>query len=256
MSLYSRHGEAPIAVLAPATPSECFDIAVEAVRLATKYMTPVMVLSDAYLANGAEPWRVPDVASMPHIAVPNATAPAEGEFLPFSRDEQTLARPWAVPGTPGLEHRIGGLEKAEGTGHISYDPANHEHMSELRAEKIARISGDVPPLAVEGDIDADVLVLGWGSTYGPIRAAVGRARAEGLKVAQAHLRYLNPFPANTEAVLRRYPRILVPEKNRGQLAHLLRSEYLLDVASYARITGQPFKAAEIHERIVALTRPE
>ena len=252
-ALYGRHGEAPLVVLAPATPSDCFDVAIEAVRLATKYMTPVMLLSDAYLANGAEPWRVPDVEDLPHIAVQNATADGlEGEFHPFVRDEETLARPWAVPGTPGLEHRIGGLEKADITGHISYDPANHERMSHLRAEKIARVATDIPPLEVEGDADADVLVLGWGSTYGPIRAAVERARGEGHRVAQAHLRYLSPMPANTAEVLGRFDRILLPEKNLGQLAKVLRAELGIDVVPYSRITGLPFRAAEIHDRLVDL----
>lgn len=252
-ALYGRHGEAPLVVLAPSTPSECFDMAVEAVRIATKYMTPVMILSDAYLANGAEPWKVPDVSTLPHIAVQNATAEGlEGEFHPFVRDEDTLARPWAVPGTPGLEHRIGGLEKADITGHISYDPANHERMSHLRAEKIARVAHDVPELAVEGDADADTLVLGWGSTYGPIRAAVERTRAEGYKVAQAHLRYLSPMPANTAEVLAKYDRILLPEKNLGQLAKVLRAEYGVEVTPYSRITGLPFRAAEIHDRLLEL----
>lgn len=252
-ALYGRHGEAPLVVLAPSTPAECFDMAVEAVRIATKYMTPVILLSDAYLANGAEPWKVPDVSTLPRIAVPNATADGlDGAFRPFVRDEKTLARPWAVPGTRGLEHRIGGLEKADGTGHISYDPANHERMSHLRAEKVARVAHDVPPLVVEGDVDADTLVLGWGSTYGPIRVAADRARSEGHKVAQAHLRYLSPMPANTADVLARYDRILLPEKNLGQLAKVLRAEFGVDVTPYSRITGLPFRAAEIHDRLLAL----
>lgn len=252
-SLFGRHGEAPLVVLAPSSPGDCFHMAIEAVRIATKYMTPVIYLSDAYLANGAEPWQVPDLESLPHIAVPNAEA-AEGdeEFLPFARDPQTLARPWAVPGTPGLEHRIGGLEKQDGTGHVSYDPANHQLMSDYREDKIRGIANDIPPLAVEGDVDARVLVLGWGSTYGAIRAAARDVRRHGHKVAYAQLRYLNPMPANTAEVLDRYDRILVPELNHGQLSRVLRGEFLTKIEPFAQITGQPMRSADLVTRIEAL----
>ena len=250
-ALFGRHGESPIAVVAPATPGECFELAIEAVRIATKYMTPVIFLSDAYLANTAEPWRVPDTSTLPDITV--QTAQSNGtEFLPFSRDPETLARPWAVPGTPGLEHRIGGLEKAQGTGNISYDPANHQRMTDLRAEKIARIAHDIPELAVEGDADADVLVLGWGSTLGAIRGAVKVVRAKGKKVAHAHVRYLSPLPRNIEDVLTRYPRVLVPELNAGQLSFLLRGQFLADVRPMARVRGIPFRIAELVTEIESL----
>ncbi len=249
MSLHGRHGEAPVCVIAPATPGECFNVAMEACRLAVKYMTPVYLLSDGYLANGAEPWRIPALEQLPEIPVTFAHDPKG--FQPYARDPKTLARPWALPGTPGLEHRIGGLEKSELTGSVSYDPANHDIMSRLRAEKIARIAQDIPPLEVEGDPDAELLVVGWGSTYGAIRAALGRINAGPKKAAHAHLRYLNPFPANTEAVLRRYRKILCPEMNLGQLSLLLRGRYLVDVQPYTKVQGQPFKAKEIEWAVLA-----
>jgi 2-oxoglutarate ferredoxin oxidoreductase subunit alpha len=210
-ALYGRNGESPMPVLAPATPADCFDLAFEAARIALKYMTPVTYLSDAFLATGAEPWRVPEVDSLPSIAVPHATDPTT--FHPYARDPETLARMWAVPGTPGLEHRIGGLEKADILGSVSYDPDNHHRMTLLRAEKIARIANDIPDLEVFGPETGELLILGWGSTYGAIRSAVERLHAEGQSVAHAHLRYLNPFPRNTAQVLGRYRRVLIPELN-------------------------------------------
>ncbi|MEU6739439.1 2-oxoacid:acceptor oxidoreductase subunit alpha [Streptosporangium sandarakinum] len=249
MAMYGRNGESPVPIVAPATPSDCFDAAVEATRIAVKYRTPVMLLSDGYLANGSEPWKVPSAAELPDISVDFATAP-NGEdgttFLPFARDPETLARPWAIPGTAGLEHRIGGIEKADGTGNISYDPNNHDKMVRLRQAKIDGIAADIPALEVDDpDGDARVLVLGWGSTYGPIAAAVRRIRKSGGKVAQAHLRHLNPLPANTGEVLRSYDKVLLPEINLGQLALLLRARFLVDVISYNRVRGLPFKAEEL-----------
>ncbi|GAA0361252.1 2-oxoacid:acceptor oxidoreductase subunit alpha [Microbispora corallina] len=246
MAMFGRNGESPVPVLAAATPSDCFHMAVEAARIALKYRTPVMLLSDGYLANGSEPWRVPDPAELPDISIAFTTEPngADGAYLPFKRDPETLARPWAVPGTAGLEHRIGGIEKADGTGNISYDPDNHDRMVRLRQAKIDGI--DVPDLVVDDpDGDARVLVLGWGSTYGPIAAAVRRARRSGGKVAQAHLRHLNPLPGNTGDVLRSYDKVLLPEINLGQLAMLLRARFLVDVISYNRVRGLPFKAEEL-----------
>ena len=247
MAMFGRNGESPVPVLAPATPSDCFTMAVEAARIALQYRTPVMLLSDGYLANGSEPWRIPEIDELPDISVRFTTEP-NGEdgttYLPFKRDPETLARPWAVPGTPGLEHRIGGIEKADGTGNISYDPDNHDTMVRLRQAKIDGV--DVPDLTVDDpDGDARVLVLGWGSTYGPIAAAARRVRSAGHKVAQAHLRHLNPLPANTGEVLRSYDKVLLPEINLGQLAMLLRARFLVDVISYNRVRGLPFKAAEL-----------
>ncbi|MER5419738.1 2-oxoacid:acceptor oxidoreductase subunit alpha [Streptosporangium roseum] len=249
MAMFGRNGESPLPIVAPATPSDCFDAAIEAARLAVKYRTPVMLLSDGYLANGSEPWKVPSAAELPDIATEFATEP-NGEdgvtFLPFKRDAETLARPWAIPGTAGLEHRIGGIEKAENTGNISYDPNNHDKMVRLRQAKIDGIARDIPPLEVDDpDGDARVLVLGWGSTYGPIAAAVRRIRKSGGKVAQAHLRHLNPLPVNTGEVLRAYDKVLLPEINLGQLALLLRARFLVDIISYNRVRGLPFKAEEL-----------
>ncbi|GAA4180884.1 2-oxoacid:acceptor oxidoreductase subunit alpha [Streptosporangium oxazolinicum] len=249
MAMFGRNGESPLPIVAPSTPSDCFDAAVEAVRIAVKYRTPVMLLSDGYLANGSEPWKLPDAADLPDISTEFASGP-NGEdgvtFLPFKRDAETLARPWAIPGTAGLEHRIGGIEKAENTGNISYDPNNHDRMVRVRQAKIDGIANDIPPLAVDDpDGDARVLVLGWGSTYGPIAAAVRRIRRAGGKVAQAHLRHLNPLPANTGEVLRAYDRVLLPEINLGQLALLLRARFLVDIISYNRVRGLPFKAEEL-----------
>jgi 2-oxoglutarate ferredoxin oxidoreductase subunit alpha len=250
MVMFGRNSESPIPVIAAATPSQCFDAAIEAARIAIKYRTPVFLLSDAYLANGSEPWRLPDVSSLPGITVPFATAPnAGGEFQPYLRDPQTLARPWAVPGTPGLEHRIGGLEKQDVTGNVSYDPENHDAMTRVRAQKVAGIASDIPELEVEGDVDASLLVLSWGGTYGPVAAGVRRVRKKGKPVAHAHLRYLNPFPRNTGEIVRRYERVLVPEMNLGQLLKLVRAEFLVDAVGYNRVRGLPFRAGDMEEAI-------
>jgi 2-oxoglutarate ferredoxin oxidoreductase subunit alpha len=252
MVLYGRNGESPVPVVAASSPSQCFHAAIEAVRLAVKYRTPVYLLSDAYLANGSEPWLIPDVESLPDISTPFAKA-GNGMFEPYRRDPDTLARPWAIPGTVGLEHRIGGLEKADVTGTISYDPDNHDLMVRLRAQKVAGIAADIPELEVDDpDGDAELLVVGWGSTYGPIGAAVRRVRKQGRSVARAHLHYLNPFPRNTGEVLRRYPKVLVPEMNLGQLALLLRGAFLVDAISYTKVRGRPLSAAELEDAILAL----
>jgi 2-oxoglutarate ferredoxin oxidoreductase subunit alpha len=250
MAIDGRHGEAPLPVIAVATPSDAFDVAVEAARVAVKYMTPVIILSDGYIANSSEPWRLPDVENLPDISVPFTTEPNEGEtYLPYLRDPKTLSRPWAIPGTPGLEHRIGGLEKHELTGAVSYDPENHERMTMLREEKVARIANDVPGVDVWGAEDARLLVVGWGSTYAAIRAGVRNAQRRGLSVAHAHLRYLHPLAANLGEVVARSPMVLVPELNRGQLARLIRDRYLVDAVSYSKIQGIPFKAGEIEAKI-------
>jgi 2-oxoglutarate/2-oxoacid ferredoxin oxidoreductase subunit alpha len=256
MALYGRNGESPVPVVAAASPSDCFFAAIEAARIAVTYRTPVILLSDGYLGNGSEPWRIPDIDSLPDLSAQfafatTADAGADGsEFQPFKRDPQTLARPWAIPGTPGLEHRIGGIEKADGSGNISYDPDNHDLMVRTRAAKVEGIAATIPPLAVDDPSgQARLLVLGWGSTYGSIGAAVRRARADGHDVAQAHLRHLNPFPANLGEVLRSYDKVLVPEINLGQLALLLRGRFLVDVISYNRVRGLPFRAAELAEAI-------
>jgi 2-oxoglutarate ferredoxin oxidoreductase subunit alpha len=246
MVLHGRNSESPVPVLAPGTPGDCFYAAIEAVRVALTYRTPVYLLSDAYLANGAEPWRIPDLATLEPIPVQFAEPGAE-PFLPYKRDPETLARPWAVPGTPGLEHRIGGLEKENETGNVSYDPENHDLMTQLRAQKIAGIEVEDQP--VDHQEGADLLVLSWGGTYGPVQAGVRRIRHRGGKVAHAHLRWLNPFPANLGDVLRSYDRVLVPEMNLGQLLQLVRARYLVDAVGYNRVTGKPFRAGEIAEAI-------
>ncbi len=248
-AMYGRNGEAPVAVIAAQSPGDCFYMAIEAVRLATKYMAPVMLLTDGYLANGTEPWKIPDQKDLPDLKINFRTDP-EG-FHPFKRDPDTLARPWAVPGTPGLRHRIGGLEKDFDSGHISYDPKNHERMCHVRRDKILNMAGDIPLQAIEeGDESGSLLVLGWGSTYGAIRESVRRVRAQGHKVSHAHIRYLNPFPKNLREVLARFDRVLVPELNLGQLARILRSEFLHPVVSYTKIQGQPFQIAEMEARIL------
>jgi 2-oxoglutarate ferredoxin oxidoreductase subunit alpha len=253
MVMFGRNSESPVPVVAASTPSDCFEAAVEAARIAVKYRTPVFLLSDAYLANGSEPWLIPDVSSLPVIDVGFATTPNDGErFLPYRRDAETLARPWAIPGTPGLEHRIGGLEKEDETGNVSYDPENHDRMVRLRAAKVAGIASDIPELTVDDPDGADTLVLGWGSTYGAIGAAARRVRASGRKVATAHLRHLNPFPRNTGEVVRAYDKVLVPEMNLGQLRLLLRAEFLVDAAGYNKVRGRPFRAAELADAITAL----
>jgi 2-oxoglutarate ferredoxin oxidoreductase subunit alpha len=250
--MFGRNSDSPVVIVAPATPAECFTFAIEAWRLALKYMTPVVYLSDAFLANGAEPWPIPRVADLPPIGIPNRTERAG--FFPYLRDPETLARPWAVPGTPGLEHRIGGLEKADISGNVSYDPDNHHRMQELRQAKIAGIASDIGPLEVFGPPEGDLLILGWGSTYGAIRSAVERMQDRGLAVAHAHLRHLNPMPANTGDILRSYRRVLVPEINLGQLVMLLRARFLIDAVGYNRVRGKPFRIAEIEaeaDRILA-----
>ena len=252
-AMFGRNGESPVPIVAPASPADCFNAAIEAARIAVKYRTPVILLSDGYLANGSEPWRIPDTASLPDVSAEfsfaepaDPASPDDAVFEPFRRDPVTLARPWAVPGTPGLEHRIGGIEKADITGTIDYGPDNHDRMVRLRQAKIDGIAADIEPLAVEDpDGSARVLVLGWGSTYGSIGAAVRRVRNSGHAVAQAHLRHLNPFPPNLGEVLRSYDKVLVPEINLGQLALLLRGKYLVDVISYNRVRGLPFQAAEL-----------
>jgi 2-oxoglutarate ferredoxin oxidoreductase subunit alpha len=249
MVLFGRNGESPVPVLSCATPGECFYAAIEAARVALTYRTPVYLLSDAYLANGAEPWQIPDIGALAPIDVQFAEANGD-EFKAYERDPETLARPWAIPGTPGLEHRIGGLEKANITGSISYDPDNHDLMTQLRAQKVAGI--DVPDVEVDHQEGADVLVLSWGGTYGPVHAGVRRARGTGSKVAHAHLRWLNPFPSNLGDVLKSYDRVLIPEMNLGQLLQLVRAKYLVDAVGYNRVTGKPFKAGEIHDAIEAL----
>ncbi len=256
-AMYGRNGESPMPVIAAATPSDCFDTAVEAVRIATTYKTPVLVLSDGYIANGSEPWRVPTTGELPDLTTayttePNAVDDAGNPvFLPFLRDPETLARPWAVPGTPGLEHRIGGIEKADGSGNISYDPANHQLMTDLRAAKVDGVATTIPAVEVDDpDGDARLLIVGWGSTYGPIAAAVREARKSGAKVARAHLRHVNPFPANLGQVLRAYDRVVVPEMNMGQLAMMLRAKYLVDIKSHTAVRGLPFTTTELSEAIM------
>jgi 2-oxoglutarate/2-oxoacid ferredoxin oxidoreductase subunit alpha len=247
-AVYGRNGESPLCVLAASTPGNCFHMAIEAVRIATKYMTPVMLLTDGYLANGAEPWRVPEVADLPSIDVRYRTDPVG--FHPFLRDPVTLGRPWAIPGTPGLVHRVGGLEKDYHSGHISYDPDNHELMTRTRAQKIAGIANDVPEQTIElGEQSGKLLVLGWGSTYGACREAVQRGIERGLSVSHAHLHYLNPLPRNLGELLARFERVLIPELNLGQLVKIIRSQYLVAAESYPKVQGLPFKIDEIEERI-------
>jgi 2-oxoglutarate ferredoxin oxidoreductase subunit alpha len=259
--MYGRHGEAPVPIVAARTSSHCFEAAIEAVRIAVKYRTPVFLLSDGSLANGAEPWKLPEISSLPEIDPGFATSPNhEAEdgtvsFWPYARDEETLARPWAVPGTPGLEHRIGGLEKEDGTGNVSYDPPNHERMIRLRAAKVAGIANDIPPVWLDdpdGRGAAGLLALGWGSTYGAIQAAVRRVRARGLQVAHAHLVHLNPFPTDLEEVLRAYDRVLVPEANLGQLARLVRADFLVDARPFTKVQGVVFRAAEIEQAMLTM----
>ncbi|MGQ4487409.1 2-oxoacid:acceptor oxidoreductase subunit alpha [Streptomyces sp. 372A] len=248
-AMYGRNGEAPVPIVAPRTPADCFDAALDAARIALTYRTPVFLLSDGYLANGSEPWRIPELDRLPDLRVQFAGGPnhelADGTevFWPYKRDPQTLARPWAVPGTPGLEHRIGGIEKQDGTGNISYDPANHDFMVRTRQAKVDGI--EVPDVEVDDPAEARTLVLGWGSTYGPITAAVRRLRASGRSIAQAHLRHINPFPRNLGEVLKRYDKVVVPEMNLGQLATLIRAKYLVDAHSYNQVNGMPFKAEQL-----------
>jgi 2-oxoglutarate ferredoxin oxidoreductase subunit alpha len=251
MAMFGRHGESPLPVIAIPTPSEAFDLTIEAARIALKYMTPVILLSDNHVANSSEPWKLPEVDDLPDISVPFATSNnGNGHFLPYMRDLDTFARPWAIPGTPGFEHRIGGIEKEAVTGNVSYDPANHQLMTDSRAWKVANIAKDIPELEVNADEGADLLVIGWGSTYGAIRAAINRVRAKGRKVATAHLRHVNPFPANLGEVLRSYPKVLVPELNTGQLLKMLRADFLIDARGLNKVAGEPFKVAEVEEAIL------
>ncbi len=257
-AMFGRNGESPVPIVAPRSPGDCFDAALEAVRIAITYRTPVMLLSDGMLANGSEPWRIPELSELPEIDPAFATATNHGsgapgdpaEFWPYLRDEETLARPWAVPGTPDLEHRIGGLEKGDGHGNISYDPVNHDFMVRTRAAKVERIAESLPPLEVDDPGgEARVVVLGWGSTYGPIGAGVRRVRKAGYHVAQVHLRHLNPFPRDLGEILARYDKVLIPEMNLGQLALLIRGHYLVDAVGYNQVNGMPLKAADLAEAI-------
>jgi 2-oxoglutarate/2-oxoacid ferredoxin oxidoreductase subunit alpha len=249
--LFGRNSESPVPVIAAATPSDCFDAALEAVRIAVKYRTPVFLLSDAYLANGSEPWLLPNVDEIAPID-PNFARQNGADFQPYARDEATLARPWAVPGTPTLEHRIGGLEKQDVTGNVSYDPENHDRMVRLRAQKVAGIAQDIPELEVDDPDAAQTLVLSWGGTFGPVAAGVRRVRARGKAVAHAHLRYLNPFPRNTGEIVRRYDKVLVPEINLGQLVRLVRAEFLVDATGFNLVRGIPFRASEVEQAIEAM----
>jgi 2-oxoglutarate ferredoxin oxidoreductase subunit alpha len=255
-AMFGRNGECPAAIVAPCSPADCFTMAFEAIRIAFRFMTPVFLLSDGYIANGAEPWLIPRVDDLPKLTVqhptrPNSNGNGEAHFLPYKRDER-LVRQWALPGTPGLEHRIGGLEKEDVTGNVSYDPANHEHMVRTRAQKIANIANEIPELSVVGPAEGELLVIGWGGTHGATLSAVERAQRKGYKVAQAHLRYLNPMPKNTGDVLRRYKKVLVPELNSGQLRLLLRSTYLVDAIGLNKVQGRPFLVSEIEQRIEQL----
>jgi 2-oxoglutarate ferredoxin oxidoreductase subunit alpha len=270
-AMFGRNGEAPVPIVAPQSPGDCFNAALEAIRIAVTYRTPVMLLSDGYLANGSEPWRIPEIAELPTIDPSFATGPNKTvtrknkgkdgtvtettteEFWPYLRDDETLARPWAIPGTPGIEHRIGGLEKGDGHGNISYDPANHDYMVRIRQAKVDRIADSLPPLEVDDPSRAaKVLVLGWGSTYGPIGAAARRVRKAGLDVAQVHLRHLNPLPKDLGDILKRYDAVMIPEMNLGQLSLLIRAKYLVDVVGYNQVNGMPLKAAELAEAITDL----
>ncbi len=255
IAMFGRHGEAPLPVIASYSPAQCFHAAIEAVRIALKFRTPVILLSDGYLANGSEPWLLPRLDSLPDISVPFATefnhtdADGNGEFWPYLRDETTLARPWAIPGTPNLMHRIGGIEKKDKTGNIDYTPDNHQRMTDLRAAKIEAVAADIPPTVVEGDADADVILLGWGSTWAAIDAAVQRARRKGHKVAKTHIMHLNPLPPDLGDILRRYRRIIVPELNCGQLTNVVRAKYLVDAKVLSKVQGLPFKSREIEAAI-------
>jgi len=249
-AMYGRNSEAPIPVIAASSPGDCFWVALEASRIALKYMVPVIVLSDGYLANGAEPWRIPNVEDLPEIPVLFETNPED--FHPYRRNQETLARPWAIPGTPGLEHRLGGLEKQDVTGNISYDPINHEHMVRLRAAKVEAIAQDIPDLVPEGDSSGDLLIVAWGSTHGPITAALNTQRGKGARIGHVHLRHLNPLPRNLGEVIKRFKKVLVPEMNMGQLSMILRAKYLVDAIGYNKIQGKPFKQSEIEDKIQEL----
>ncbi|MEO6470584.1 MAG: 2-oxoglutarate ferredoxin oxidoreductase subunit alpha, partial [Aeromicrobium sp.] len=256
-AMHGRNGEAPLPVIAPRSPSDCFNAALEAARIAITYRTPVILLSDGYLANGSEPWRLPDIESLPAIEPAFAKHDPESTFLPYARDPESLARPWAPPGVSGIEHRIGGLEKADGTGDISYDPENHDLMVRLRQAKIDAVAATIPDVEVDDpDGKAKILVIGWGSTYGPIGAGCRRARAAGHRIAQAHLRHLNPFPGNLGEVLKSYDRVIVPEMNLGQLLSLLRAKYLVDAEGYNKVRGMPYGAAELGALFIEICTKE
>jgi 2-oxoglutarate ferredoxin oxidoreductase subunit alpha len=247
-AMFGRNGDSSVVIVAPATPSECFSMAIEAFRIAVKYMVPVIFLSDGYLGNGSEPWKIPAVADLPKIEYHYAT-PSDADFSPYRRDPKTLTRQWAIPGQKGLEHRIGGIEKSSETGDISYDPGNHHHMTMMRKQRVERITDDIPPVEVVGPASGDLLVLSWGGTYGAVTSAADNARAAGKSVASAHLRHLNPFPSNLASVLKNYKRVLVPELNTGQLVLLIRGKYLVDAVGFNKISGQPFKIAEVEAKI-------
>jgi 2-oxoglutarate ferredoxin oxidoreductase subunit alpha len=248
-ALYGRNGECPMPVIAARSPADCFDVAQEAWRIAVRFMTPVMILSDGYIANGAEPWRVPKFSDLRKIEITHPGPSDNGaEFLPYKRNER-LARPWALPGTPGLMHRVGGLEKQDVTGNVSYDPLNHQHMVNTRAKKVALVADDIPPQKVDGPESGDLLVVSWGGTYGACTTAVRRSRQEGLSVAHAHLRYLNPLPKNLGDILSRYEKVLVPELNMGQLKMVLRDRYLVDAIGFNKVQGKPFAVTELIEKI-------
>ena len=249
-AMFGRHSESPCIVLAARSPADCFDAAFEASRLALSHMTPVVLLTDGFLANGTEPWRLPDLDALEKIEAPFRTE-AEG-FEPYSRDPKTLVRPWAIPGSAGLEHRVGGLEKAEGSGNVSYDPVNHERMIRIREQKVDAVADAIPPAETTGDSTGRLLVLGWGSTFGAINGAVRRARADGLDVSMVHLRHLNPFPRNLGELLQRFERVLVPENNTGQLAFLIQARYLREVTGLNKVQGQPFKESEILSKITEI----
>jgi 2-oxoglutarate ferredoxin oxidoreductase subunit alpha len=246
-AMFGRNGESPVPVIAASSPADCFDTALEAARIATKYMVPVILLSDGYIANGSEPWRLPALETLPDLRIEFRTDP-EG-FEPYLRDETTLARPWAIPGTPGLEHRIGGLEKEDVTGNVSYDPLNHQRMTDLRAEKVRRIADDIPPTVVNGPHEGKLLILGWGSTRGAITGGAEQARREGAEVSFAHLRHINPFPPDLGDILARFEHVMIPEMNMGQLALLIRARYLVDVVSLTKVQGKPFFRGEIQAKI-------
>jgi 2-oxoglutarate ferredoxin oxidoreductase subunit alpha len=254
MAIHGRHGESPLPVIAAATPADCFDSAVEAVRVAVRYRTPVILLSDTFLANSSEPWRIPATAELPEIDPDFATGPNAGdEFLPYLRDERGI-RPWAIPGTPGLQHRIGGLEKENGSGNISYDPGNHALMTRLRAEKLEKLAEELLPLELDADEAAELLVLGWGSTYGVVQAAARRVREREIPIATAHLRYLDPLPRNLAEIVRAYPKVLVPETNTGQLLDIVRGRFLVDAVGYNKVEGVPIFAEELENAILGALR--
>jgi 2-oxoglutarate ferredoxin oxidoreductase subunit alpha len=254
LALYGRNSDSPMPVIAPMSPGDCFHTVLEAFAWAVKYMTPVVVLSNGHLANSSEPWRIPDVATLPRPQVEYWTDPKT--FRPYARNPETLARPWAIPGTPNLEHRIGGLSKEDQSGNVSYDPENNERMVRLRSEKIARIAAEIPPVEINGPASGELLIVGWGGTHGAISSAVEAARIDGQTVSSIHLRHLNPFPANLESVLRRFNKILVPELNQGQLVRLLRAEFLVPAIAMNKVRGQPFLIEELRARINELLSEE